>query len=116
MNRKYYAKNKDRLNDKVAEWQKAHLADTYDRRVNNMLQKKYGITFAEREAMIQKQNDTCPICKGGLDKPHVDHCHDSGEVRGILCRSCNLILGYAKDDIDTLVRAIAYLQQFNDRV
>lgn len=54
----------------------------------------------------------CDICGaefvGTIDK-HVDHCHNTEKVRGYLCRPCNLMLGYARDNKDTLTKAIQYL-------
>ena len=57
--------------------------------------------------------NNCQICDKEFDRsikePHVDHCHDTGEVRGILCRNCNQMLGGARDNIKTLAKAIEYL-------
>ena len=51
----------------------------------------------------------CPIC--GSEEPLVvDHDHSTQEVRGLICNNCNLVLGHAKDNIETLQNAIAYLQ------
>lgn len=72
----------------------------------------YQITLEEYDAMFAEQFGLCAICgkppKDG--KPlHVDHCHKSNVVRGLLCMRCNHMLGQAKDDIPTLKRAIKYL-------
>jgi hypothetical protein len=61
--------------------------------------------------MIERQNGACVICLRPLgDKPHVDHDHESGEVRGILCFNCNGGLGQFSDDTWRLSRAIDYLE------
>lgn len=74
---------------------------------------KYGITLKERDAMLEAQGGLCAICDtpdpGEYNGWCVDHCHASGAVRGILCRHCNLLLGYARDNTTTLARAITYL-------
>lgn len=79
---------------------------------------RYGVTYAEVEAMLSAQGGECAICKKGLrldgvkgrDKAVVDHCHSTGVVRGLLCTPCNLMLGYAADRPETLSRAIRYLE------
>lgn len=79
------------------------------------LQKRYGITLEEYEALFEKQRGACAICAGdmliGSSKryAHVDHCHSTGSVRGLLCGRCNVGLGMFADDADRLTRAIEYL-------
>lgn len=51
----------------------------------------------------------CDLCES-TDNLHIDHCHDTGKVRGILCRKCNLSLGGFKDNIIVLAKAIDYLR------
>jgi hypothetical protein len=72
-------------------------------------QRQYGITEADRDEMIRSQMGICSIC---LAAPavHVDHCHETGRVRGVLCFNCNSAIGKLGDDPDTLRRAIAYLE------
>ncbi|MGW0783402.1 endonuclease VII domain-containing protein [Streptomyces sp. NPDC002913] len=64
---------------------------------------------AQRDAMISSQSGVCTIC---LAAPavHVDHCHKTGRVRGVLCFNCNSAIGKLGDDPDSLRRAIAYLE------
>jgi hypothetical protein len=76
------------------------------------LKRKYGITIADYEAMLAAQGGGCAIC--GAAEPdgqslHVDHCHDSGAVRGLLCFRCNAGLGQFDHDGERLARATAYL-------
>lgn len=78
------------------------------------LVRKYGVTLETYDKMLKAQGGLCAICKAteaGQYKAvfHVDHCHATGRVRGLLCRGCNHILGHVKDDPETLRRAIAYL-------
>lgn len=85
------------------------------------MRKRYGVTTEHFEFLLESQDNSCAICgmelnadlsyKGRETKPVVDHCHNTGDVRGILCNSCNLIIGHAKDDIDRLSRAIVYLKE-----
>ncbi|WP_189986634.1 endonuclease VII domain-containing protein [Streptomyces capoamus] len=73
------------------------------------LKRTYGITEAERDAMVVAQRGLCAIC---LDAPpaHVDHCHRTGRVRGVLCFNCNSAIGKLRDDPDVGRRAVAYLE------
>ncbi|WP_435853944.1 endonuclease VII domain-containing protein [Streptomyces sparsogenes] len=68
-----------------------------------------GITEAERDALVVSRAGVCCIC---LSAPaaHVDHCHEKGRVRGVLCFSCNAALGQFKDRPDVTRRAATYLE------
>jgi len=74
---------------------------------------KYGITADEFKQMFETQQGKCSICseepktKRGL---HVDHDHETGKVRGLLCHGCNVALGSFKDDVTLLNKAIEYLR------
>lgn len=74
---------------------------------------RYGITPEEYESMEKNQSGLCAICggppAGRWSRLHVDHDHGTGEVRGLLCFSCNTLLGCAKDDPRILEKAIEYL-------
>lgn len=78
----------------------------------------YGLSEEEYSTLLQVQRGMCAICDVVLDNfkhTHVDHCHDSKLVRGILCNNCNLGIGHLKHNVQTLQRAIVYLQgTFND--
>jgi hypothetical protein len=79
---------------------------------NIALKTKYGITLLEKDAMLRAQGSVCAICK--TDTPtkkgwHVDHCHTTQKVRGVLCHHCNSLLGNARDNPFTLANAITYL-------
>lgn len=89
------------------------------------LQKKYGITREEWWGMVDAQNGRCAICSRELDttlrkrgrpglKTCVDHCHDTGAVRGLLCDACNKGLGAFGDDLDRLRCAVRYLSSSSE--
>lgn len=61
--------------------------------------------------MIEAQNGICLICGDELVRPHVDHDHKTGNVRGILCFNCNGGLGKFKDDMSLLLSAVLYLDR-----
>lgn len=73
------------------------------------LKSKYGITLEEVNQMKEKQKNKCGICKTEDNDLHIDHCHDKGHVRGLLCHKCNKALGFFMDDTDNLHKAIVYL-------
>lgn len=78
------------------------------------LKTKYGVTPAKYNELLTTQNYNCAICNSSLlnlDNKHIhlDHCHTTGKVRGILCSYCNLGLGNFKDNIQNLKNAINYL-------
>jgi len=74
---------------------------------------RWGLTVAELQAMIQGQDYRCGICRDPFHpqsrRPEIDHCHDTGRIRGLLCRDCNLGLGYFKDNIQSLDAAMSYV-------
>jgi hypothetical protein len=80
--------------------------------------REYGLTPEDYEVMLSEQAGNCPLCLGDLDDPHIDHDHDVSEaigyplVRWVLCRGCNLLLGNAKDNPQTLLHAAPVLSQF----
>ncbi|MGX1674735.1 endonuclease domain-containing protein [Streptomyces sp. NPDC055400] len=73
------------------------------------LKRKHGITEVERDELIASQMGICCICRAA-PAAHVDHCHETGRVRGVLCFSCNAALGQFKDRPDAIRRAAAYVE------
>jgi len=61
------------------------------------------------QQLIKDPNGLCEICKKP-SKLFVDHCHSTEQYRGLLCRACNLMLGYAKDNMETLMAGASYLK------
>lgn len=84
---------------------------------NKELQKKYGITLEDYTQMLTTQNKVCAICKkeetnknkGITFALSVDHCHETNEIRGLLCSACNTAIGLLKHDEKLLKSAINYL-------
>lgn len=121
----YYRANKDRIKSNVRAYQKANpevQARAVERRRANGkrraadIKAKYGISRDQYEGMLERAGHVCEIC--GRDPREVskkgyciDHCHDSGAVRGILCHPCNAALGNFRDDVDVMRRAIEYLEK-----
>lgn len=83
------------------------------------LKYKYGITADEYEEILIKQAGLCAICrqpekkqyKGKITKLHVDHNHETEKIRQLLCHSCNMMIGYAKEDSEVLRKAADYIER-----
>lgn len=77
---------------------------------------KYGITVAERDAILAAQGNCCAACKttepGGKYKTwHMDHCHETKKTRGVLCHGCNVSLGHMKDSAEKLRLLANYIER-----
>lgn len=81
---------------------------------NWRLEKDYGITLELFQNLLVKQNNCCAICNCLLVKPHLDHDHKTGKIRGLLCKPCNQGIGFLKDDVAILNSAINYLVQADE--
>lgn len=73
------------------------------------LKARYGLTSQDIEAMIAGQGGLCAICREAPAK-HLDHDHETGRARGVLCVPCNNGLGLFRDDSARLSRAAEYLE------
>lgn len=81
---------------------------------------RYGLTPDDYQSILANQNFSCAICEVEISAAveykagrlvAIDHNHETGEVRGILCAKCNLVLGHARESTDILYRAIVYLSE-----
>jgi hypothetical protein len=81
---------------------------------------KYGLTSAQYDELLKLQDGCCAICKSthpNTDRIKyfpVDHNHETGKNRGLLCSRCNRAVGLFKDDVKLLQAAISYLERYND--
>lgn len=77
--------------------------------------KKYGITEERYYELQTLQRNRCQICRrdenGGRGRWHIDHCHKTGKVRGLLCSNCNVGLALMGESADQLRRAADYLER-----
>src|SRR3990167_8772534 len=89
----YYIKNKERINA----YDRAHRLANPDQHKIALRKARYGLSDDQYKALLEKQEGQCAICKKIMNPPHVDHCHKSKRVRGLLCDTCNRGIGYLKD-------------------
>lgn len=81
---------------------------------DNQLSRKYGLNQEDLDDLINQQENRCAICGDEFQEtPNIDHCHETGKVRGLLCRTCNVGLGHFKDNLELLQSAIRYLEETN---
>lgn len=118
-NRLYYEEHRNEINENrkkayalLTEEEKKRLASV---RRQWLLRKIYKMTEEQFSVMLESQGHLCAICRGGTNggrQWHIDHCHTTGQVRGILCGNCNKMLGLAKDSPTSLRNAASYLERF----
>ena len=105
--RRWQADNPERVRQKNAQYAAEGRKAISNRRSH--LKRKYGITLEQYDEMLEAQGGRCAICRR-LPRDdislHVDHHHDSGRLRGLLCFGCNVTVGHIREDHDRL-RAIA---------
>jgi len=82
----------------------------------NKLKQKYNMTVEDYDLLFQSQNGRCAICARPpfFDKLVVDHCHETGKIRGLLCSLCNIGIGGMRDDLEIVLSAAGYLKRFQN--
>jgi Fe-S oxidoreductase len=89
--------------------QEQKLTKAFNQRVRDY-KVKYGLSEDQATELAKNRQGTCGICE--QERPLVvDHCHDTGAFRGLLCQTCNSLLGYSKDSTRLLENAIKYLSE-----
>jgi len=122
-NRKWYAKNRDKINKNYRERyaknnEKMKARDkkryTEDPEKFNERCKKHYLEYKYRKHGLTSSDakKECEICKSSTRRICIDHCHVTGKFRGFLCHNCNIILGMSKDNPDILRKCASYLEKF----
>lgn len=103
-NRAWHLKNPD----KAKECWRRSSKKRYNCRAQRI--KKYDLNEDEFTDLINFSKDRCNICDAALENHgHIDHCHKTNHVRGLLCGKCNTAIGSFRDDAALLSRAIEYI-------
>lgn len=110
--RKWAHDNPDRKRRSDAAAQRRSLPE--NRRART-LRNRFGITQDDYLSMLEKQNGKCAICGMAVEEYnqkhfHIDHDHNTGKIRGLLCFRCNYCIGWMGENVDILERAIQYLK------
>lgn len=117
--RKFNQKNKLKYNVTERAW-RARNKDKVKAYMRRRSLQRYGLTETEFQCLYEYQKGRCAICTRGLSgfkkRPSVDHNHQTGTVRSLLCGPCNTALGLFQEDILRMRAAIEYLEKHNETV
>lgn len=114
-NKRLFEKDPAAAAAKVKAWREANPEKSRASKRRSSIKRKYGLTPEDIFRMMAKQSGKCAICDRMLDPStcngmHIDHCHATGRVRGLLCGCCNTSIGKLGDDVKGLRRALDYLE------
>lgn len=113
--RAWRLKNRKKWNAICNKWRKSHPRKVKQISLGCRLKRLYGISVVDKQNMFNAQKGQCPICLCKFKKlrdGHVDHNHKTKKTRGLLCSRCNQMLGFSKDSVLTLSKAIKYLRKY----
>ena len=109
------AKYRKENNEKRLEYLKKWAKENPEKRRAQKYRYRYKIDIDQYNTMLKKQGGSCKICKSKDTKRKnteffaVDHCHDTGKIRGLLCYNCNSGLGKFNDNPELIKKALDYL-------
>lgn len=92
-----------------AECKKTQDVERSELRKARRIELSYGLTRKEHKSLEKHQKKRCAICERETNLV-IDHCHDTGDVRGLLCGTCNTGIGHLRDSVELLEKAVEYLQ------
>ena len=116
----HYQKNKKKYKDKASRWKidNAQRKKILDRQYH--LKHKYGLSIEDYESMLELQQGLCALCgrpetckanfNDGTKLLAVDHCHETGEIRGLLCTACNTAIAKLGDTAESIERVLRYMK------
>ena len=117
--REWYLKNREKRLEQTRAYNDAWRKTEAGRKIqrNARYKIKYGITIEDYDRMFEEQSGLCAICGNPPEEGqllNVDHDHETGKVRALLCFTCNNGLGSFQDDPELLKKASQYLEEFNE--
>lgn len=111
--KRYRVEHPDKIREMRQNYKERRKEIRYKTDRNAHLKRKYKISESDYKVMYENQNGCCLIC--GIKKEYgklcIDHSHQNGNVRGLLCSSCNFAIGLLKDDVKLVKRVISYLEK-----
>ena len=121
---KWYQKNKEKRNQQIKEYAKTK-PEEWRKNIGRKhhLNSRYQLTPEEYQVKLKEQNYKCGICDkdvvnnirgGNIIALSVDHNHNTGKIRKLLCHSCNTGLGHFKDNPELLEKASKYLLNYEE--
>jgi hypothetical protein len=103
-------------NEQSKAWSLRNPDKVKQQRRKTRLKTKYGLTEESYAEMFNQQNGLCALC--GETEPTkklaVDHCHETGKLRKLLCTNCNTVLGKVHDNVDLLRKMVNYLDFYKE--
>lgn len=106
-----YGCHKVSINEKNRKrWRDRNYSDKYGYDYWKRIKQQYGLSKEDWFVMYNATNGKCPICQREV-KLVLDHNHETNQIRGLLCRNCNGILGMMNDDVGSFERAAEYLKK-----
>lgn len=109
--RRYHLLHQDAINERKRRWHHSNPERAKQSQKRSHLKRLYGLTEAQYFSLLTEQRNRCKLCDCYLMKPFIDHDHETGKVRGILCPKCNTGIGLLDDSPERLRAAAAYLEK-----
>lgn len=118
-----YNKNKEKYSAASKAWAKANKEKRTNIFRNSHYKQVFGITLEDYNIMLVSQGGACAICKlpesvklpsGAIKSLSIDHCHNTGKIRGLLCYRHNVGIGFFDENIEYLNSAIDYIRKHNE--
>ncbi len=115
----YYSECKDCTNRRTKKWTKGNPDKVRKSQKKWSLKTKYGLSWSDYQTRFDNQRGLCAICfdplKGGRNAICVDHDHETGKVRDLLCSPCNAGLGQFRDSSTRMLSAVFYLDRHKNK-
>ena len=109
--RRYRARHPEIIQERNRQWRESNQEARSEYAHGYHILQKYGLTRESYQQMLLDQNGVCAICEQASEKRlAVDHDHTTGEVRGLVCTICNLLISHVERNPDLVNRALEYLQ------